>query len=501
MEISEKIIKLTGVDRLKYLFKDTIVYGFTGAINKFLALLTVPLLTYFFNPSEYGIIDFFNFFLLLLNILFIFGQDSAVARFFYEYEDIYSKKQLITQSLVFQLILLIIFLPILWLLINNFVGSESYNGIIGKLIIIQTPFLLLINFAQNILRWTFDKNRFLFLSIGSNLFTFMIIFITLNFIAVGLIEIFIAYFFARFVFGIISILLIKKWFIFPSNYKYLLEMMPFAIPFGIVCTISALVPTIERTYIIMFLSDYELGIFALGYRIALFIALPIEAFQIAWGPFAIALYKQKDSIITYNWILKIFTVLIFTSVLLITFISGFLIDLMVISNTNANHMDYFHASLLVFALCMCIAIDGVLSIVDVGILFAKKSIIKIYSHSVFLLTAVIAIYFFINIYGIIGVAWGSLIAYIIKLCFSFWMSQKVYPLKWEFKKIIITGIVTLLLGLIAHLVSVYTKIHYGLYISGLGSLILIVFSWYFVFNKEEQNKILNNLHKLINTAR
>ena len=35
MNYYEEISKLKGIDRLKYLFKDTIIYGFSGALNKF----------------------------------------------------------------------------------------------------------------------------------------------------------------------------------------------------------------------------------------------------------------------------------------------------------------------------------------------------------------------------------------------------------------------------------------------------------------------------------
>ena len=496
MNFYEKISKLKGVDRLKYLFKDTVIYGLSGALNKFLSLISVPLLTFYFNPHEYGIIDYFNFLLLFFSILFIFGQDSAVARYFFEYDDVLSKKKLISQSLIFQVILLVLFLPIFWIFADKTIGYQSDNDLIAKIIILQTPCLLLINFGQNILRWTFDKYRFLFLSVGSNLFTFFTIFISLKFFKVELIELFYAYLFSRVIFSLISIFLVKKWLIIPSNFKYLFEMMPFAIPFGIVCTISALVPTIERTYILQYLSDLELGIYALAYRIALFIALPIEAFQIAWGPFAISLYKIKDSITTYNWILKIFSLTIFSSVLLITFFSGHLVKLLIISNPNSTYSDYYNASLLVFALSMGIAIDGILTILDVGVLFSKKSYIKLYSYFIFLFSALIFIYFFINVFGVLGVAWGSLIAYIIKIFVTFWFSQKVYPLEWEFKKIITIGIFTLIVGIISQFISIYININYGLYFCGLGIIFLILFSWFFIFSLDEKNKIINYLIKI-----
>ena len=42
----------------------------------------------------------------------------------------------------------------------------------------------------------------------------------------------------------------------------------------------------------------ELGIYSASARIALLISLIVFSFQTAWGPFALSIYKKKDSSIT-----------------------------------------------------------------------------------------------------------------------------------------------------------------------------------------------------------
>ena len=150
--------------KLSFLFKDSMIYGLSSAISKAFSLITFPLLIKNFTVSEFGVIDYFMVLANFITIFFVFGQDSAVARFFYESESEEDKQNVISQSLILQLVGLLIFIPVLWnsnnlikkLLINN---AEAINYF--KIILSQIPFLLFINFSQNILKWTFSRKKFL----------------------------------------------------------------------------------------------------------------------------------------------------------------------------------------------------------------------------------------------------------------------------------------------------------------------------------------------------
>ena len=73
---------LTRKDSLRFLLDDTIVYGGAAAFSKAFSLITFPIIARHFSTEDFGIIDFFAVFASFLGTLLIFGQDSAVARFF-----------------------------------------------------------------------------------------------------------------------------------------------------------------------------------------------------------------------------------------------------------------------------------------------------------------------------------------------------------------------------------------------------------------------------------
>ena len=156
-------IKLFQKERLLFLFKDTIIYGGAAALSRAFSLITFPILARHFSVSDYGKLDFLLVISGFLSTLLIFGQDSAVARYFYEYKAIKSRKSLITQSLISQMSICIIIVPILYIFsakISDLIFNYKNAHIYFQLILLQIPFMILINFSQNILKWTFKRSFF-----------------------------------------------------------------------------------------------------------------------------------------------------------------------------------------------------------------------------------------------------------------------------------------------------------------------------------------------------
>ena len=68
-------------DKLKQLTKDTLLYGISTIVGRFINFLLIPLYTHFFQPAEYGIVTNIYALIALLNIVFLFGMDSAYLKF------------------------------------------------------------------------------------------------------------------------------------------------------------------------------------------------------------------------------------------------------------------------------------------------------------------------------------------------------------------------------------------------------------------------------------
>jgi len=188
-------------------------------------------------------------------------------------------------------------------------GDEG--GSIVKLMILQAPFFLFINFSQSLLKWTFKKWHFLFISVGSAVVTMLGLVSGIAFFELNVMEVFAVYLITRAIFGLLGLWFVREWLIGPAGWDRLREMLPFAIPFGVICVMSAFLPVMERTMVQSLLGGFELGLYAAGTKVAMVIGLPVDAFQMTWGPFALSIFKESDAAVSYRFVLKIFAALIF----------------------------------------------------------------------------------------------------------------------------------------------------------------------------------------------
>ena len=69
------------LDKLKQLSKDTAVYGISTMLGRFLNFILVPLYTNIFLPADYGVVQIIFAYLGILNIVYVYGMDSAYLKF------------------------------------------------------------------------------------------------------------------------------------------------------------------------------------------------------------------------------------------------------------------------------------------------------------------------------------------------------------------------------------------------------------------------------------
>ena len=72
---------------LKKLAGQTAVYGLSSVLGRLLNYLLVPLYTAVFVPAEYGVVTEIYAYVAFLNILYIYGLETAYFRFAQEKED------------------------------------------------------------------------------------------------------------------------------------------------------------------------------------------------------------------------------------------------------------------------------------------------------------------------------------------------------------------------------------------------------------------------------
>jgi O-antigen/teichoic acid export membrane protein len=449
---TERASGLTSRGRLALLLRDSALYGSAAALSRAFSLITFPILARHFSVAEYGVLDYFLTIASLLAAVLIFGQDSAVARFFYEHTDRDERKQLISQSLLFQIAGVALVAPILWLLADRIaVALLPFEQAIRapellRLVVLQFPFLLLINFSQNLLKWTFDRVRFLTMSLGMTVFQASGLLIAVLVFDAGVREVLIVCLTTSAVFGTLGLLFVRKWLIWPRGFSYLREILPFAVPLGVICVAGAFAPTLERTLTERLLGTTDLGLYAAGTKVAMLVGLVIGAFQTAWGPFALSIYRQPDAAHFYNQVLRLFALGICVFVLGLSLLGGLII--LVLSSDR-----YSGASVVVFPLAMGLAVQATGWITELGIGLSKRSHLNLYPYLVSLAAAFCAIWLLAPVLGLLGVGLGVLIGHLVKAIVASWLAQRAYPVPWSYAPVVVLMMTTIVVGVVAALLG------------------------------------------------
>lgn len=461
------------IGRLKFLAKDTLLYGMANSFSKLISVITFPLMTRYFSVESFGKMDILFAMANLMVVFFVFGQDSAVARFYYEYDKEPKKQnEVVSWSLYIQILLLIILLPVLLLnadfLAYKFTGSYNDDNLV-KLVIMIIPFGIMINFSGNILKWTFQRKKFLWITMGSSILYLTLATIAVVFFKPDIIDIFYLYAISRLIFSMIGFFYIKRFLTRVKDIFILKALLKYATPYGLISIIAGTIPSIDRYFIANSLNTYQLGIYAVGYKVSSLLTYPITAFQTAWGPFYLSIFKEKNIKDTFEDVLFIFSAIVFSIVLFLTLCSDFIIVALASSK-------YTGSIAVVFPLLLSLAVTSVKDVSTIGIDLAMKTHYRLYAMLIMLITIVISIQLLIGPLGILGVAYALLIGAIVHFVFEVYISRKLYQLTYSFRNTIILFFATIgggIFGTINFFSSQFLNIGFRLVI--LGVFIFIIY--------------------------
>ena len=431
--------------RLAFLLQDSVMYGGAAAISKAFSLVTFPLLARHFSVADYGVLDYFMVLGSLLAILFVFGQDSAVARFFYESEDATQRRQVISQSLAFQWAGVVLCVPLLWWFapsLTPWLITGTDRDALLRIVLLQVPFLLLINFSQNLLKWTFARAQFLAMTLGATIVQMTLLVVGIQWFELGIAGVLWLSWITHVVFAVLGLWFVRDWLAWPRDWWHLRQMLPFALPLGLICVVGAFSPTLERSLTDSLLGPESLGLYAAAAKVAMLIGLLVSSFQTAWGPFSLSLYKQADAGQTYNGVLQLFAMGACVVALVIAGLAQPLLRVL----AGAR---YEGAAWVVFPLVMSLAVQATSWITEIGIGISKRSYLSLYAYAALLVVTLVSISVLGPRFGLVGVGVGVLLGQTIKGIVASALAQRAYPLPWSYGPVLFLLGLTLVTGFTA----------------------------------------------------
>ncbi len=414
----------------KKLFQTSFIYGLGSIGGSIVGFFLLPIFTRFLHPADYGILEILTTTSSIITIFLIFGMDNSFARFYFDSQTDEYKKQVISTTAIFLICLAGLVIPILLIgsnFLNGFLFGQNNYTFLLQLVFLLSGLTAFFKVPMLLFRIKREAVKYSVISILNVLLVASLSIFFVVGLRKGVLGIMEGRTIAKIIILLVTYYLIRKDLIFGFSLNLLKEMLRYAIPIipaGLMLWILSLS---DRYFLLKLADPVELGLYSVGMRFASIIAIAIGAFRLGWGEFAFSRLNRKDRDIIYS---RTLTYFIFVTCLILLGLSLFGKELVMLMTTK----EYLRASSVIPILGLGIIFSGCYSIFGIGMNITKKM------KAIFPITAIPAglnmflNYIFIPLYGMIGAAYTTLFSYFLMAILTWYASQKVYPIQYEWKR-------------------------------------------------------------------
>ena len=418
---------------LKSLAKDTVIYGLSSIIGRFLNYLLVPLYTIKISAASggYGVVTNVYAYTALILVLLTFGMETTFFRFANKREENADKVYGTTLwavgllSLAFALLVVAFLQPI-----ASFAGYAEHSEYIGIMAVtvavdafLCIPFDYL-RYQNKALKFAGIKLLNIAMLIGLNLFYFLI---------AGITDVVYIFYINLFCSSVQVVFLLKemKGFSYGFDVRLLKRMLAYAWPILILGIAGILNQTADK---ILFPFIYkagdvhsQLGIYGACSKIAMIMAMITQAFRFAYEPFVFGQAKSKDDRAIYAKAMKYF--LIFT-LLAFLVVVGYM-DIL----RHIIGRDYWEGLKVVPIVMAAEIMMGVYFNLSFWYKLIDKTVWGAVFSGIGCAVLIVINILFVPKYGYMACAWGGFAGYGTAMLLSYFVGQKYYPINYPLKEI------------------------------------------------------------------
>lgn len=436
---------------VKRLISQVSFYGLSNIVERSQSFLLLPIHTNYLVTEDFGLTTQTYVLIAFLNILYLYGMDSAFLRFFIMKEPGFTRKRVfntivytVAATAVLMSIVLMFNIDRLAMLLMR--TTEYRNIIIWLIGIIFFDTLAIFPF----LTLRAEEKPKLFAALKS-VKVFLTLLLNLFFIAYlhkGFEYIFIIQMIAS---GSILLFLIPvfiKYLSFEYSGHVLKEMLKFGLPYigPYVAVIS--IDHIDKLMLGRMIGDDIVGVYGAGYRLAMAMNLFVAAFRFAWHPFFLSIAERDDAKSVYSRVMTYFLMFAGWMYIGISFFVEYIVKIPLPFIGNVLGESYLSGIGVVPYVMPAYILFGVYSNLIVGIHIKKRSYLLPFITGIAAVVCIVLNYLLIPDYTMYGAAVAKTIGYGVMVILLFAASTRFYYVKYEYLRIMKLLIITAVLFVI-----------------------------------------------------
>jgi O-antigen/teichoic acid export membrane protein len=282
---------------LRRLARHVAVYGSGRLGLQLFSLITLPILTRVFTPSDYGIMETITTFVLLVGIVATLALDSSVQRSYFDYGDDQVRERRVVVSTAFWTVViwsavLAAVLAALSPAISELVFGTRSHWPLFALALVTLPLSIATAYFQEILRLRQRPALYVgigFLGTGATVAAVLLLVLVAD---LGLTGVYLGGLVAAPLPLLLGFLLARRSLALAFSSSELRIMLAYALPLLPVAATTWIIQFADRFFVLHWTSAADLGLYAVGVRLANVLLLAVVAFGIAWAPFILDLYAR-----------------------------------------------------------------------------------------------------------------------------------------------------------------------------------------------------------------
>jgi O-antigen/teichoic acid export membrane protein len=451
---------------LKKLAGQTVIYGLSSIVPRFLNYLLVPFYTRIFIPSEYGVITELYAYVTFFIIILTYGMETGFFRFS---EMDYDNEKVYSTSLISLLVTSILFILVIFLFANPIAASIGYGqhtvyikwlGLILALDAVSAIPFARLRSENRAVTFSTIKIISVIVNIGANFFFLLICPLLIRHgytffksfynpeLGVGYVLI------SNLIASAITLLiLLPRVFRFRFVFDTVLwkKMIIYSLPLLIAGLAGTVNESLDRVVLKHLVPDStnamrQLGLYGANVKVAVLMTLFIQMFRFAAEPFFFNHSKDHDSRSLFAQTTKYFSIfglIIFLGVMLYMDLVKYFIG-----------VDYRSALGIVPVLLMANFFLGIFYNLSIWYKLTNRTI---YGAYITLIGAGITVLFnfvFVPHYGYYAAAYAHLVCYVVMVLISYFVGQKYYPVKYDVSSFLFYFTVAILIFSISKFIPV-----------------------------------------------
>ncbi len=417
--------------RLTALFKNLVIYGLGDVGNNVIAFLLLPLYVHFLTVDDYGALGLLVTVETVAKLGFRWGVDGSFMRFYYDCETEKDRQRLASTIFWFLVVvdgaILAIALAVLPFFAARLFGATGYTLAL-ELQLLNT-FVIGFQFLPfHVMRIQGKTKQFATLTTAKTAVTNIARLVLI----VGFGQGVLGFVLADLVTTTLVLLVLAPWYArllrFRFSWTVLREVLDYGlprVPHGIA---NQLMVVGDRWVLRGFGNLAEVGLYTVGASFGMALKLFLSAFEWAWQTFYFETMKERDAKRTFRLVTT------YSLAVLVLLEAG----LAAIAHDVVRLMtkpSMYGAAAFIPWIGLGVVFQGVYLLTSIGLNITKSTKMYPVATAVAATVSIVGNLVLVKMFGAIGAAWSNAIAFATLAAVAMYLSQRVYPMTYEYGRI------------------------------------------------------------------